>query len=151
MIYTQQAPRAVIRRAAFIVSTALAVFAVIVYAMTAPSSYAQVTSNQTPAAYLPFVFKELPTATATPTVMPEFTVTPTPSAPPILPTATSTPDVVIITPNPASCHPSYPDFCIPPLPPDLNCDDVLPHKNFRVFEPDPHRLDGNNDGVGCEG
>jgi micrococcal nuclease len=47
------------------------------------------------------------------------------------------------------CDPSYPDFCIPPPPPDLDCKDI-PRKAFRVLQPDPHRLDGNKDGVGCE-
>jgi hypothetical protein len=49
-----------------------------------------------------------------------------------------------------SCHPSYPDNCIPPPPPDLNCDDV-DDTNFRVVGSDPHGFDGNdNDGIGCE-
>jgi hypothetical protein len=52
------------------------------------------------------------------------------------------------SPSPA-CHPSYPDFCIPPPPPDLNCDDVH-QSNFTVLPPDPHDFDGDNDGVGCE-
>jgi uncharacterized repeat protein (TIGR01451 family) len=47
------------------------------------------------------------------------------------------------------CHPSYPDVCIPPPPPDLDCDDV-PHTNFRVRGSDPHGFDGDNDGRGCE-
>jgi hypothetical protein len=49
-----------------------------------------------------------------------------------------------------SCHPSYPDVCIPPPPPNLNCDDV-DATNFEVVPPDPHGFDGNdNDGLGCE-
>ena len=49
-----------------------------------------------------------------------------------------------------SCHPSYPDECIPPPPPNLNCDDV-DATNFDVVPPDPHGFDGNdNDGIGCE-
>jgi hypothetical protein len=49
-----------------------------------------------------------------------------------------------------SCHPSYPDVCIPPPPPNLSCDDV-DATNFDVVPPDPHGLDGNdNDGIGCE-
>jgi hypothetical protein len=48
------------------------------------------------------------------------------------------------------CHPSYPDFCIPPPPPNLNCDDIS-ERRFTVLSPDPHGLDGNdNDGIGCE-
>lgn len=31
-----------------------------------------------------------------------------------------------------SCDSSYPDVCIPPYPPDLNCNDIS-DKNFRVF------------------
>lgn len=49
------------------------------------------------------------------------------------------------------CDPSYPDVCIAPYPPDLNCLDVKPLRNFRVLPPDPHGLDGNDhDGFGCE-
>jgi hypothetical protein len=48
------------------------------------------------------------------------------------------------------CHPSYPDFCIPPPPPNLNCNDIS-ERRFTVLSPDPHGLDGNdNDGIGCE-
>src|SRR5215213_2003977 len=49
----------------------------------------------------------------------------------------------------AACSSSYPDFCIPPPPPGLNCDDV-DGTNFRVLSPDPHGFDGDNDGIGCE-
>ncbi len=48
-----------------------------------------------------------------------------------------------------NCDPSYPDSCIPPYPPDLNCDDV-PEEGFAVRPPDPHGFDGDGDGVGCE-
>jgi micrococcal nuclease len=47
------------------------------------------------------------------------------------------------------CDASYPDFCIPPPPPDLDCADVR-HSNFRVVGADPHRFDGDGDGRGCE-
>ena len=50
---------------------------------------------------------------------------------------------------PANCYSSYPDFCIPPPPPDLNCGDIG-YQNFTVLPPDPHGFDGTNDGVGCE-
>ena len=53
-----------------------------------------------------------------------------------------------------NCHPSYPTVCIPPPPPDLDCDDIPQYRNFTVLhsvpDPDPHRFDGNQDGVGCE-
>ena len=50
----------------------------------------------------------------------------------------------------SSCHPSYPDTCIPPPPPNLNCGDPGIPQNFRVLSPDPHGFDGDNDGVGCD-
>lgn len=46
------------------------------------------------------------------------------------------------------CDPSYPDACIAPPPPDLDCADV--GRKVRVRPPDPHRLDGDGDGWGCE-
>ena len=52
-------------------------------------------------------------------------------------------------PTGGDCDPSYPDVCIPPAPPDLDCPEIS-HRDFRVLEPDPHGFDGNNDGVGCE-
>jgi micrococcal nuclease len=49
-----------------------------------------------------------------------------------------------------NCDAAYPDVCIPPSPPDLDCKDIT-HRNFRVLPPDPHRFDGrDNDGIGCE-
>jgi micrococcal nuclease len=47
------------------------------------------------------------------------------------------------------CDPAYPDVCIPSPPPDLDCGDVR-HRRFRVLPPDPHRFDGDGDGIGCE-
>jgi hypothetical protein len=55
------------------------------------------------------------------------------------------------------CDPSYPDVCIPPPPPDLDCSDI-PFGSFRVVGADPHRFDGpydgsnpyEPDGLGCE-
>lgn len=49
----------------------------------------------------------------------------------------------------SACDRSYPDACIPSPPPDLDCGDV-PHRRFRVEGPDPHRFDGDGDGLGCE-
>jgi len=51
--------------------------------------------------------------------------------------------------NENNCDPSYPTVCIPSPPPDLDCGDI-PHKKFVVIQPDPHRFDGDKDGVGCE-
>ncbi|MCS7294077.1 MAG: thermonuclease family protein, partial [Dehalococcoidia bacterium] len=54
----------------------------------------------------------------------------------------------IPTPSP-TCDPSYPDVCLPPPPPDLDCADI-PYRRFTVRPPDPHRLDPDRDGIGCE-
>jgi len=48
-----------------------------------------------------------------------------------------------------NCDSSYPDVCIAPPPPDLNCDDV-PYKNIKVEGNDPHGFDRDADGIGCE-
>ena len=48
-----------------------------------------------------------------------------------------------------NCHPGYEGVCIPPPPPDLNCDDI-DERNFAVVGTDPHGFDGDNDGKGCE-
>jgi micrococcal nuclease len=52
------------------------------------------------------------------------------------------------------CHPSYPDFCIPPPPPDLDCPDITGRKPFRVRHDvrnaDPHGFDRDRDGRACE-
>ncbi|MBA2474353.1 MAG: thermonuclease family protein [Actinobacteria bacterium] len=50
----------------------------------------------------------------------------------------------------ARCDPSYPDVCIPPAPPDLDCAQVG-FERFRVVGRDPHGFDGDGDGIGCEG
>jgi micrococcal nuclease len=47
------------------------------------------------------------------------------------------------------CDSSYPDACIPPYPPDLNCGDIS-DKDFQVVPPDPHGFDREGDGIGCE-
>ena len=49
-----------------------------------------------------------------------------------------------------TCDSSYPDVCLPPPPPNLNCGDPGVPQNFRVLSPDPHGFDGDNDGIGCE-
>ena len=72
-------------------------------------------------------------------------------------TTTSLPrleDTVPTSGSSQGCHPAYAP-CIPNLEGDsLNCGDLgADQKPVRVIEPavDPFRLDGDNDGVGCEG
>lgn len=48
-----------------------------------------------------------------------------------------------------NCDPSYPDVCIAPPPPNLNCDDV-PYNDIKVEGDDPHGFDREGDGIGCE-
>jgi micrococcal nuclease len=48
----------------------------------------------------------------------------------------------------STCDPSYPDRCIPPPPPDLDCADI--GHRIRVLPPDPHHFDGDGNGYGCE-
>jgi hypothetical protein len=80
-----------------------------------------------------------PPTTQPPTTQPPTTQPPTTQPPPTQPPTTQ---------PPALCSSSYPDVCIPPGPPDLNCGDI-PFKDIRVVAPDEHNLDGNNDGIGC--
>jgi endonuclease YncB( thermonuclease family) len=49
------------------------------------------------------------------------------------------------------CDPSY-SPCVPPPPPDLDCADIraMGIAPVRVTGSDPHRLDGDGDGWGCE-
>ncbi len=78
------------------------------------------------------------------------------AAPPnVPPTATppamrTNPTPVPVQPRAQSCDPSYPTVCIPPYPPDLDCGDIG-YRRFQVVGSDPHRFDGDDDGIGCEG
>jgi len=51
------------------------------------------------------------------------------------------------SPTESNGDPSYPDFCIPSPPPDLDCGDI-PQKRFTVLQSDPHRFDGDKAGIG---
>src|SRR3954454_20642435 len=52
----------------------------------------------------------------------------------------------------AGCDPNYAGGCVPPYPPDVDCSDIraLGIAPVRVVGSDPHRLDGDGDGLGCE-
>ncbi len=57
------------------------------------------------------------------------------------------------TPPPTGkCDPNYAGGCVPPAPPDLDCADIraLGIAPVRSIGSDPHRLDGDGDGFGCE-
>jgi hypothetical protein len=46
-------------------------------------------------------------------------------------------------------HRSYPNVCIRPYPPDLDCPEIQ-YTDFKVLPPDPHDFDREGDGIGCE-
>jgi hypothetical protein len=52
-------------------------------------------------------------------------------------------------PADADCDSSYPDVCIPPYPPDLDCPEIE-FQDFAVVGSDPHGFDREGDGIGCE-
>jgi micrococcal nuclease len=52
------------------------------------------------------------------------------------------------SPPGAACDPNYAGACVPPFPPDADCADV--GARVQVTGADPHGLDADGDGVGCE-
>ena len=76
-----------------------------------------------------------------------------PSRSPAPPTTATTPPPVPSRkagPAGAGCHPAYPDDCIPPAPPDLDCGSLRRVVRVDRRFGDPHGLDADNDGSGCE-
>jgi hypothetical protein len=78
------------------------------------------------------------------------------AAPALAPAQAPAPPTAITAPAPTAtpgrtgnCDAAYPDVCIPPPPPDLDCGDIT-YRDFRVLPPDPHRFDRDHDGIGCE-
>jgi endonuclease YncB( thermonuclease family) len=59
---------------------------------------------------------------------------------------------VPLVPPSGGCDANYAGACVPPYPPDLDCDDLrrLGLAPVRVVGSDPHRFDGDGDGLGCE-
>jgi micrococcal nuclease len=66
----------------------------------------------------------------------------------------STPASPLLSPSASSgrCDSNYAGGCVPPAPPDLDCADIraLGIAPVRVIGSDPHRLDADGDGRGCE-
>lgn len=48
------------------------------------------------------------------------------------------------------CDPAYPDDCLPSPPPDLDCADAGHRVTVDHRYGDPHRLDADGDGIGCD-
>jgi micrococcal nuclease len=100
-----------------------------------------------PAPVSPAPPTEAPLATAEAPTLPAPTPEPPTAEPPTAPPVVIAPPTQ--APAPSNCDPSYPTVCISPPPPDLDCGDI-PYRRFAVVGSDPHRFDGDNDGVGCE-
>ncbi|PLS75438.1 MAG: nuclease [Actinobacteria bacterium] len=66
------------------------------------------------------------------------------------PEVTSPPTTQATVPADGNCHPAYPDDCIPPAPPDLDCPDITRKVRVDHAHGDPHRFDADNDGWGCD-
>lgn len=86
-----------------------------------------------------------------PTITRHPTATEMKPSPTITRRPTATTGAITPAPGPGggNCHPSYPTVCVPPPPPDLDCKDI-PYRRFLVRGSDPHRFDGDYDGMGCE-
>lgn len=83
------------------------------------------------------------------TIAPWADVPPTSPSDPVAPLPVSPPAAPTVPPANGNCDPSYPGVCIAPSPPDLDCGDIT-LRRFEVLPPDPHRFDGDNNGIGCE-
>ena len=65
--------------------------------------------------------------------------------------ATPSPDTQTFRP-PIICDAHYSGACIPPRPPDVNCDDFARMGitgTINVGDSDPHHLDTDGDGIAC--
>lgn len=62
---------------------------------------------------------------------------------------TTFPESVLLQNHWEQCDRAYPEVCIPPGPPDLDCSDIQ-YNNFKVEWPDPHNFDADGNGIGCE-
>lgn len=104
----------------------------------------------------PVIIQQAPIATQP--LAPAVIIQPAPTAVPLAPAQLSPPVVYQPSPTaippvqlaPGACDPSYPDVCIPPPPPDLNCPQIPHLTDFRVIGSDPHDFDRDSDGIGCE-
>jgi micrococcal nuclease len=67
-------------------------------------------------------------------------------------TSTPLPPSSVSPPAKSGCDPNYAGGCVPPYPPDVDCSDIraLGIAPVKVIGSDPHRLDGDHDGWGCE-
>jgi len=66
------------------------------------------------------------------------------------PPVTAPPTTERAPPPESNCDPAYPNDCIPPPPPDLDCADIGHRVEVDHRYGDPHRLDTDGDGIGCD-
>ena len=88
-------------------------------------------------------------ATIVPAAPPAPRPTPTATAMPATSPALSPQDPAVRQQPEGNCEPSYPTLCIPIGSSDLDCPDIVARR-FPVTGADPHRFDGDDDGIGCE-
>lgn len=79
------------------------------------------------------------------------TTQPDPSTPHPEPPSPATPAPPASSPTlpRRGCDPNYAGACIPPYPPDLDCNQI-PDRNFRVEGTDVDHFDVDHDGIACE-
>ena len=65
------------------------------------------------------------------------------------PPVTSPPSTEPAPPT-SDCDPAYPNDCLPSPPPDLDCADIRHRVEVDHQYGDPHRLDADGDGIGCD-
>jgi hypothetical protein len=66
------------------------------------------------------------------------------------PPVTAPPTTEPAPPPQTDCDPAYPNDCLPRPPPDLDCADIGHRVEVDHQYGDPHRLDADGDGVGCD-
>jgi hypothetical protein len=66
------------------------------------------------------------------------------------PPATAPPTTEPAPPPQSNCDPAYPNDCLPSPPPDLDCADIGHRVEVDHQYGDPHRLDADGDGIGCD-
>lgn len=113
----------------------------------APPTEVPPTPTATPVAPTPVPPTVVPPTPIPPTAVPPTAVPPTAVPPTPVPQPTPVPPTAVPQQTASSCHPSYTP-CVPNVGYDLNCADV--GFAVQVIGPDSYRLDGDNDGRGCE-
>jgi len=117
-----------------------------------PLSEVRVTTTTTTATSVPSPSTSTSTSTST-SLQPRTTTTvarpPATVAPARAPATAAAPRVTTVPSTARGCDPNYAGACVPSGP-DVDCAD-LNARRFRVIGEDIFRLDGDGDGIACEG